>query len=257
MLICPICKEKLELKNRTLICNNHHSFDVAKQGYVNLSRKQKKQQGDNSEMVMARTQFLENDYYDFMRQFVSRKLEELKIQTLIDMGCGQGYYTKVFSEFAKACYGFDLSKSAIRYAAGHDKKSFYGVSSIFDLPIEDRSADAITSLFVPEADDEVNRILKDSGYWIIVGPGPKHCWELKEVLYDVPYENELTKDKKDKFQLMSRDIICEKSMVDDVWSLLEMTPYRYKSPKDGLERVRNVSQLEVTFEFVVSVWRKV
>ena len=73
MLICPVCKKKLIKENKTFQCENNHSFDCAKQGYVNLSRKQTKNHGDNALMVKARTDFLEKDYYDFMRQYVKGK----------------------------------------------------------------------------------------------------------------------------------------------------------------------------------------
>ena len=91
MLICPVCKKKLIKENKTFRCENNHSFDCAKQGYVNLSRKQTKNHGDNALMVKARTDFLEKDYYDFMRQYVKRKANG---SIYLDAGCGQGYYTK-------------------------------------------------------------------------------------------------------------------------------------------------------------------
>ena len=90
MLRCPICQEKLEKSDRQFVCPNHHSFDIAKQGYVNLSLKQKKNQGDNKAMVQARTHFLEKDYYAFMRQEVLDLLKKYEIHSLIDLGCGQG-----------------------------------------------------------------------------------------------------------------------------------------------------------------------
>ena len=52
-------------------------------------------------------------------------------------------------------------------------------------------------------------------------------------------------------------IITSKQWVDDVWHLLEMTPYRYKSPKEGLERVKACAGKEITFEFVIDIWRRV
>ena len=82
MLICPVCKKKLIKENKTFRCENNHSFDCAKQGYVNLSRKQTKNHGDNALMVKARTDFLEKDYYDFMRQYVKGKAMDLFIWML-------------------------------------------------------------------------------------------------------------------------------------------------------------------------------
>ena len=35
-LLCPICKEQLNSQGKQYVCPNNHSFDVARQGYVNL-----------------------------------------------------------------------------------------------------------------------------------------------------------------------------------------------------------------------------
>jgi 23S rRNA (guanine745-N1)-methyltransferase len=250
---CPICKEKLVKENKTLKCINNHSFDCAKQGYVNLSRKQTKNHGDNALMVKARTEFLEKNYYDFMRRFVESKLSG---NIYVDAGCGQGYYTNVFGKHFTESYGIDLSKDAILHASKVDKHTQYIVGSLFDMPFEDESMDCVTSVFVPLGQDEIKRILKPNGTWIVVGPGPKHVWQLKKVLYETPYENKLP-EFVDGYEVVSRDIISNEEIVEDVWSLLEMTPYRYKTSLEALEKVKQMERLEVTFEFVVTVYRKV
>lgn len=256
MLVCPVCKKKLEKLEKQYMCENGHSFDMARQGYANLSLKQKKNTGDNRLMVQARSAFLEKDYYDFMRQFVKEKIVEKGIHTLVDGGCGQGYYTKVFSEVVETTFGLDLSKEAIRYAAAHDKKSTYFVAGIYDMPFESGSIDCVTSLFTPLAIDEVQRVLSPGGLWIIVGPGPMHCFELKELMYDIPYKNEIPSYEFEEFTCVSQDVIKNRSYVEDVWSLLEMTPYRYNSSKESLDKCKVCTGLDTTFEFVVSVWRK-
>ena len=255
MLRCPKCKEKLEIVNRSYKCCHNHTFDIAKQGYVNVSLKNKKNSGDNELMVKARTAFLEKNYYDFMRQFVKDKINDGSI--VVDAGCGEGYYTKAFSSKASSCFGLDLSKEAIIHASKQDKNSLYFVASLFEMPFESESVDVVTSIFVPLGQEEIHRILKEDGTWIVVGPGPKHCWELKETLYEVPYENKEPSDVCDGFEMVSRDVISNKVFVDDVWSLLEMTPYRYRTSNEALDKIRNSQGFEVTFEFVVTEWRKV
>lgn len=255
MLKCPKCNEKLIKINKSFQCKNNHNFDISKSGHVNLTLKNKKNSGDNELMVKARSKFLEEDYYDFMRQFVANKLSEN--QVLVDAGCGQGYYTKAFSKKVKECYGLDLSKEAIIHASKKDKDALYMVASLFEMPFFDESIDCVTSIFVPLGKDEIQRILKPNGTWIVVGPGPKHCWELKEHLYEVPYENKLPEDTQPGFELVSRECISNKAFVEDVWSLLEMTPYRYKTSKQALEKLQQSEGFEVTFEFIVSEWRKV
>ena len=252
MLICPVCKKKLIKENKTFRCENNHSFDCAKQGYVNLSRKQTKNHGDNALMVKARTDFLKKDYYDFMRQYVKGKANG---SIYLDAGCGQGYYTKEIGANFEHSYGIDLSKEAILHASKQDKHTQYIVGSLFDMPFLDESIDCVTSIFVPLGQDEIYRILKENGYWIVVGPGPKHCFELKEVLYDTPYENEMP-EILEQYELVNQEIIQKKKMVDDVWSLLEMTPYRYKTSQAGLDREKQLERLEVTIEIVLTLNKK-
>ena len=257
MLICPVCKEKLLKDEKHYYCMNGHCFDIARQSYANLSLKQKKNQGDNRLMVEARSKFLEKDHYDFMRQYVKQKLKDNKVNVLVDGGCGQGYYTKEFKKVVDEVYGIDLSKEAIRYAAAHDKQSHYFVSGIFEMPFSNSCIDCVTSIFTPLAREEVYRVLKEKGLWIIVGPGPDHCIELKELMYDSAYKNEMPKKQMDNFELVSQDVISRKAMVDDVWSLLEMTPYRYNSSSLALGKVQDCKELETTFEFVISIWRRI
>lgn len=256
MLICPKCKAPLIKKEKSYVCIHHHVYDIAKQGYVNLSLKQKKNSGDNALMVKARSSFLESDVYDFMRQFVCRTLTLYKIKTLLDAGCGQGYYTKAFSQIVSNCVGIDLSKEAILYASKQDKNTQYIVSSFFDAPFSDASFDGIVSIFVPQAENEFTRLLQKNGIWIEVGPGPKHCLELKEVLYKTPYLNPMPSNTLSKFELVEETILSQKKWIDDCWSLLEMTPYRYKTHPEALEKVKNLKGMDVTLEFLIRIWRK-
>ncbi|WP_323090842.1 methyltransferase domain-containing protein [Allobaculum sp. JKK-2023] len=253
---CPICHEPLIHEGRTFKCKNSHNFDQARQGYVNLSRKQKAS-GDNALMVKARTAFLEAGPYDFLRQAILETLRKLHPDTYLDLGCGQGYYTHVFSQAAKEAYGIDLSVPAIAHAAGQDKKTQYVVGSIYDLPFADKSIDAATSIFTPIPAQEAARVLKDNGYLITVTPGTMHHYELKEQLYaQVRFNPPL--EPIQGFELVDHQEISQVVHVDDVMTLLEMTPYFYKTPKAGIEKIQSLKNgLDVTFDFVLSLWRKI
>lgn len=252
---CPICHLPLIQKGRTFKCKNGHSFDQARQGYVNLSRKQKAS-GDNAEMVQARTRFLENGAYDFMRQDIKKRIEKIHPQTFLDLGCGQGYYTKEFAGQVQEAFGIDLSVPAVAHASGQDKKTQYIVGSIYDLPFDKKSIDLATSIFTPIPAGELARTLKDDGLFISVTPGKYHHYELKEVLYPQVRLNDEMKVPAG-FELVESEEISRKEYIDDVYSLLVMTPYFYKTPKEGIEKIRNLKDgLDVTFDFVVSVWRK-
>ena len=100
---CPNCGASL-LPQRTqkpyfLRCENRHSFDIAKQGYVNLLLPQKRGStlpGDSAEMVRARTAFLDGGYYRAFSDGVNRLCLDILRQNgkseaiLADAGCGEG-----------------------------------------------------------------------------------------------------------------------------------------------------------------------
>lgn len=85
--------------------------------------------------------------------------------------------------------GVDLSRSALKKAARRDKNAEFAVASVYHLPVADRSADLLLNCFSPLALDEFRRVLRPGGGFLYVVPGAKHLWELKQVLYDKPYEN--------------------------------------------------------------------
>lgn len=251
---CPICHEKLFQHEKSFVCKNHHTFDQARQGYVNLSRKQKAA-GDNAQMVKARTAFLESGLYDFMAQDVANLIQEKQPHIYLDLGCGQGYYTKRFAPLVQESYGVDLSIPAIAHAAGQDKKTQYIVSSIYSLPFEEQSIDLLTSIFTPIPAQEAARVLKEDGELITVTPGKMHHYELKEVLYpQVRLNDEL--QAIEGFELVEQHEITQKQHVTEVKELLNMTPYRYKTSKEDLEKLDALSALDVTCSFLVSRWRK-
>lgn len=241
------------MDGRSYKCKNNHTFDRAKQGYVNLSRKQKNS-GDNKEMVMARMQFLEKGYYDFLREELVQIVWSYHPHTLLDIGCGPGYYTQCFQ--AEEKYGIDLSKEAIIYASKKDKNTQYIVETIYNLPFFDHSIDMALSIFTPLPLEEVHRVLKKDGVLITVGPGPYHLYELKELLYPTVLLNPEPAKTLDGFELVDQIFLSEKKEIEEVWSLFEMTPYRYHSPNDGVEKVKKVKTMSIRFEFVISIWKK-
>ncbi len=70
MLRCPDCNATLELSGRSLICPKGHSFDLAREGYANLSRSRRT--GDSKEMLHARRRFLEAGHYEPLSDLVNR-----------------------------------------------------------------------------------------------------------------------------------------------------------------------------------------
>lgn len=252
-IICPVCGRPLKKVNQSAVCENHHCFDYAKSGYLNLFRSGKKDHGDNTGMVKARTAFLESGAYAFLKNTLVNYTDSNKI--LADLACGEGYYTSGLNGLEK--YGIDLSKEALIHAAKTDKSTQYILASIFRLPFADESVDTVVTCFAPFAKDETERILKKGGTFVFVTPGEMHLYELKEVLYEHPYRN-ITKDLSTSLTLIETNTITEtKTMAHDTLrSLFAMTPYAYKTGRDGAAKLAEIEQMDITCSFVIRVYRK-
>ena len=190
MYICPICKQKLNMLGNKYVCGKNHSFDLARQGYVNLlpvSGKKSLNPGDNELMTNARREFLAGGYYDNLLHAICKILQENKVESLVDSGCSEGYYTRRMASVCKSVYAYDISKSAVKLAAATDKQANYFVASAFHIPLEDGSADAVTKIFAPDSPKEFVRILKREGLLIEVIPAEEHLLEIKQKLYEVFY----------------------------------------------------------------------
>lgn len=253
-VLCPVCKNILYKEAKTYKCINGHSYDIAKQGYLNINMKSSESTGDNPTMINARRDFLNKGYYDFLRQTVDSLIEEN--DSLIDLACGEGYYTSYFK--AKDKIGVDLSKQGLKIASKNDPKTLYLLNSIFHNHLKDECADKVITIFAPIAKEEIVRLLKKDGKFILVRPDEKHLYELKEVLYDQPYLNEVEDIIVDNL-VLDKQIKINKEFIinkEDINNLFMMTPYyNTTSPKDK-EKLNDLNELKITFAFVVDVFKK-
>lgn len=265
--LCPICRKGLEKNGNSYACESRHTFDLAKSGYVNLlpaSKMNSKTPGDSKEMVLARRGFLDKGYYEGLRDALAQKAGELSPQSPVyfDAGCGTGYYTSAVISALKdpVCLGVDISKFATDVTAKREKRGLFAVASVYDLPLDDGSVDIITNVFSPMAEDEYRRILKKGGYLLYVVPGPRHLYSLKELLYDTPYENEVSYPYYDGFEEIERtecvfDVRLENAV--DTERLFAMTPYFWRTPAGALEKIRALDGLDTVAQFYICVLRRI
>lgn len=265
ILSCPVCGAPLAEKEKNLLCDKGHSFDIAKEGYVNLLLGAKGQHGDNRLMLDGRRRFLENGYYRELRLAVFEEIQKRAKAgcTLLDVGCGEGYYTAAMANAIEAydgtLYGFDVSRDAVRLAAKRKCGRFF-VGSAYKMPVRENSIDILTLLFSPFCREEILRVLKKNGIFIMAIPGRMHLYGLKEAVYDTPYPNEVADADIDGFSLLARQHIeneitlTEKALIE---ALFSMTPYYYKtSPKDR-EKLSHLDTLKTKIEFELLVYQKI
>lgn len=255
MIRCPVCKSRLSRKNSAYVCENNHSFDVAKCGYTNLLLS-KTNSGDNKDMVNARYNFLNNGYY----QKLALKIQEIAFSyphnIIIDAGCGTGYYSSFLKTNNNEIYGFDISKFAIEKASKQNKEINYFVASSNALPLDNNIADIIVTVFAPTFKEEFKRILKKDGIFIQVVPDKNHLYELKELLYSNPYFNEEKDYHLDNFLLIKKEELkySENVKYDDLYSLIQMTPYFYKTDHESFKQIK--VNIDLTLHFTIYVYKK-
>jgi 23S rRNA (guanine745-N1)-methyltransferase len=254
-LICPVCGKPLIRKDNTAVCPQGHSFDYAKQGYLNLYLSQKTDHGDNPEMIHARTAFLQTGAYSFLRDKLKEIMLDHNTSVLADLGCGEGYYTSALPGEEK--YGFDLSRDALKHASRNDSTTMYSVASIFHVPLSDSSADTVLTCFAPVSMDEISRLLCNNGIFIFVTPGPIHLFEMKAMLYEKPYENPV--EPLETELTLEEDFFAERCFHADsesLKSLFEMTPYAYHTNQTGQNKLKETGGMDLTAQFRIRIFRK-
>lgn len=267
---CPVCSQKLTVNDNSYICKNRHTFDISSKGYVNLLPANKKHSaapGDDKLMVVARNNFLSLGYYSHLKETLENLCDKYSsVETdILDCGCGEGYYTQgVYNKLTEQgkkvnIYGIDISKDAVALAAKRLKEGHFAVASSFHLPIPDKSTDILINCFSPLCLKEFSRVLKKGGTFLYVVPAPKHLWQLKEALYEKPYENPLKEEQYEGFTLIETVKAEKEIYIDnntDINNLFKMTPYVYRSPKEAQEVLLKAENLTVNAHFIVYVYKK-
>lgn len=265
MPICPVCGGLLKEEPHTWVCENKHCFDIARQGYVNLlpaSKKHSMHPGDTKEMVAARKTFLDAGYYLPIAEKLCELLKEFcpGAETVLDAGCGEGYYlSQVEKAFPDAeLWGVDISKDAVRYAAVRNKRAHWLTATAADLPFEDKSFDALLSMFSLTAEGEYARVLRRKGVYIQVLAGEEHLMGLKNIIYPEILRKEKYQARElDGFRLLHHEALSFPIELEDnaqVINLLSMTPHFWRISRDGAERLEKTERLSDRAEVVFNVY---
>jgi len=168
-----------------LRCETGHSFDLAREGYVNLLvGKRPAITGDSAAMIAARRAFLARGHYAPLVQAVAGAAAGAQPQVVADAGCGEGYYLGALAgtpEFSGArFYGTDISKPAIVAAAKAYPGMMFAVADTNGLlPFADHSVDVLIDVFAPRNAGEFARVVRPGGRLVVAIPGADHLAELR------------------------------------------------------------------------------
>ena len=260
MLICPVCSAPLFRENRTVRCENNHSFDLAREGYVNLLRSGKSGDmiGDDKISARCRRDFLNKGYYSLLRDALVSLFAE-KEGKLLDICCGEGYYTSALGENpALSVYGFDISREMVRLAAKRGNGTYF-VANMASIPVGDDSFDYAVHLFAPFHEKEFIRILKPGGKLYSVIPGREHLYGLKETVYDTPYYNDEKLPETQQLRLVGTQTvsgIITLTSPEDIDAVFRMTPYYFHTSARDKEKLSGLNTLETPISFVIAEYVK-
>ena len=259
---CPICQENLTLVESSLKCNNRHSFDLAKFGYVNLAPQIKQSANYDKENFQNRQQILEAGFYQAILDAVSDLLASSKTTKIIlDIGCGEGFYSRKLQERHpdKTFYAFDISKDSVQIASKSEPNWAVNwfVGDLARLPIKDASMDILLDIFSPANYGEFRRVLSKDGILIKVIPTENHLKEIRQKVQDqLTNKDYSNQDIKNHFQehftiLSSQTASLTKTITaDQLQALLSMTPLLFHVDQTKIDW----SQLtEITIEAEILV----
>lgn len=263
-LCCPVCAGELTREDRVLRCPQGHSFDVARQGYVNLltvGQKHSKSPGDTKEQVLARRAFLSGGYYAPIAEALCRLVLPLRPKAVVDAGCGEGYYLRCLrGAWPQADYlGLDISKEAVRCAAGAEKSITWITATAASLPLPDGCADVVLSMFAMTAAAEFARVLAPGGHFVQVLAGPDHLLGLKSIIYPELFHREKTVHPALPGFSLAHSETLEFSFAlegEAVQHLLYMTPHVYRISQAGAERLRRTARLSDKAQVIFNLYSK-
>ena len=224
-----------------------------------------KRHGDDKLMVLARSEFLEKDFYTPVRTALTEALlrHASANMRILDAGCGEGWYTAHFAmelaAFSPVVAGVDISKDALRQAAKRGLTNL-AVASTAKLPVADNSCQAVLNIFSPPELKEFHRVLSEDGVLIRALPMENHLLGLKEAVYDTALLNPAPVTDIDGLQMLHGQPVqytIELNHSDDIWNLFTMTPYYYKTGKSDQEKLRKRNHLTTQVEIVVLTYKKI
>ncbi|EHR49630.1 hypothetical protein SacmaDRAFT_1351 [Saccharomonospora marina XMU15] len=185
-LRCSVCGEQLRPGDHWLRCDRGHSFDIARQGYVNLLHaKVPAKTADTAEMVAARVRFLETGCYAPLADLLADRAQQAGGEFVVDAGAGTGYYlARVLRRLRNATgLALDVSAAALRRAARAHPSIGAAVWNLWQpWPVSSGVADVLLNVFAPRNPGEFHRVLRPGGTLLVVVPGQRHLDRLADTL---------------------------------------------------------------------------
>lgn len=270
LIKCPFCNSSMKVAElKSLVCINNHTFDIAKQGYVNLLTRPVISQYDKNLFQTRRNIITESDFFTPLHQkvveFITTHINyDIENPIIFDAGCGEGsHLTKILSTLKNTMtgIGLDISKEGIQMAARYDKESIWLVGDLANTPLTDESCHVILNILSPANYQEFNRLLAPKGVVIKVVPRTKYLRELRETLNldeKKPQTNEKIIDLfKEHFHITEKVELSYTKKLEkaEFVNLVQMSPLSWNVGKEELNKVidLDISEMTVDLDLLIGI----
>ena len=263
--LCPVCGSALVREPERWHCENGHSFDVARQGYVNLltvDRKHSRHPGDTRAQVAARRAFLDAGYYAPIARAVCELLRPCAPRAVLDAGCGEGYYLQQLGQVLPEAelWGVDISKDAVRYAAVRCRTGRFLTATAAHLPFGPAEFDCLLSMFALTEPVEFGRVLRPSGWFLQVLACEDHLTGLKRLIYpELLHRDKQLAAQLPGFRLREHRTLQFDFSLDSpeqIQNLLAMTPHFWRISQAGAARAAAAQSLQDTAHIVLNLYER-
>ncbi len=262
--MCPVCSQALVHRPSSFACPAGHSFDIAREGYVNLVLAQHRRSaaaGDPKDSLRHRRTFHAGGHYAPLAVRLVELLATEGADSVLDVGCGEGYYLRQLLHAPWSgdlrLYGVDVAKEAIRLASRAAPQIDYAVGNTYRLPVRDTCVAAVLQVFSPSAAEQIQRVLLPDGLFIEVTPGPHHLQAFRAMIYEsAQAHNEAPVPS--GFRLQQSESVTfplRLSEPEAVAGLVEMTPYKWHMNPVTYGQVRALTALQDTADFTIKLFR--
>lgn len=270
---CPICKTSMCINELKLTCKKNHSFDIAKQGYVNLLNRAMKTNYDKN-LFISRHKLIANSTFftplhEKLMEVVLEGLQTSKI-SLLDAGSGEGSHLHKIYELLNienekiSAVGIDIAKDGILQAAKYYENQIWFVADLANIPFKEQTFNVILNILSPANYDEFTRVLKQDGVAIKVVPQKDYLKQIREFNdeqhnHKSIYSNEQTVElfhthfKAVKKIRLRYDVTLNDQ---DLIFLLQMTPLTWNWSKERINDCKKSGIRTITVDFDILVGRK-
>src|SRR5699024_551798 len=271
---CPICDSSMEIQQlKSMICANRHTFDFAKQVYLNLMTNPVKTNYDRALFEARRKVIVESDFFSSLHSNITNMINQYTAKSnlsIVDMGAGEGSHLDRISDQLQSNYdktvvgvGLDISKEGILEAAKNYENKIWLVADLAKTPLNDRTVDVMLNILSPSNYEEFNRLLKDDGIMIKIVPREGYLKELRQYFHgesnhkDYSNENVITLFK-EEFNLVDQVTIHYTSVLDpsSLQALVKMTPLTWGVEESHLNRFLESGVQHITVDLDLMIGRK-